>query len=296
MGHGDMMVFNANPWKWLHGYREEIDSTAANWGNIIDTRLLSPNDFEKRFVVRPETYESEVLKCPLCGSETDSATCRKCKTDRVKSKVTKDWSGNSETCKAWVAVQELNGKSILSPDALEASNVALERIDANEDASDLLQNADYQVHCTADYVDKETEITVPVRILIDIVPEAVDRFQRSLADVKTTRTASPKQWENDVFNFGYACQAGLYLDVFTAATREDRLEWVHLISENTPPFYSECRWLSQEFVDVGRSQYLSALREYCASLTSGIWRGYKSNRKIFGLSLTEPKPYMVAGE
>src|SRR4029077_16452967 len=84
------------PSKWIKGY-ERKDTAAKVWGNVIDTRLLTPDQFDKKYIAAPEFYTSTMMVCPYCKSESvSSMSCRKCGEIREEKTVQKPWNYQSD--------------------------------------------------------------------------------------------------------------------------------------------------------------------------------------------------------
>lgn len=298
MSRGELMTFAACPQKWLRGYRQDAtDST--EFGTLMDVMFLDHGQLENRFAVQPERYKTTGMECPVCKSVTDSKKCAACKTERVEIEIEKDWSGQSNTCKEWVKTQETAGRTVISIEDKQRAVAANTRLAQDPLVHEYFCESETQVYCTADYADKATGLVIPFKILIDLVPDkSHPDFGRSLADYKTDRNAAPHAWQRTVFQRGYHVQGAVYLDVFTAATGEDRVEFRHIVQENIAPFEVARRLLDAEYVEIGRQQYIAALRKYCRCLASNVWPGFddedETGRAILdGWRLVNPEPWMV---
>jgi hypothetical protein len=83
------------------------------------------------------------------------------------------------------------------------------------------------------------------------------------------------------------------MDVYNAATGENRVEWLHVIQENTFPWQPGRRYLSVEFIKEGRAAYYDALRLYCQCLKNNTWPSWDDSSPYNGWTLIEPKPWML---
>jgi exodeoxyribonuclease VIII len=279
MSRSDLCEFARNPIRWRNGYRsEETDSTS--WGGLIDSLLLEPADrFAKRYAITPRTYPAP-------------KTHAKVKSGEIKEGDPLDWTGNATYCANWKAAQ--SGKEFVKEDDYERAKTARETVFEHESVEDVLFDADLQVMVVAEYHDKDTGILVPVKGLIDIVPSLSDTATgKMLIDFKTCTNAAMHVWEKSCFTYGYHVQAAMYLDLYTAATGDDRNTFAHIIQESFEPFHVEKRILSQEFVELGRHQYITALKQYCQCLKTGEWPGYPARTVINGWGLTEPAAWML---
>lgn len=273
MSRTELELFAACPRKWIRGIPRSV-TNAMKWGDVVDVVALTPKNVEKVFAITPDTYETDGMKCPKCGSVTDSAKCAKCKVDRVKSKVTKDWSMQSDTCRSWVESQELSGKRVISKELLSEAWKAHARLKEDEECSAILEASQTQVAVYVDWHDKETGLVIPCKCLLDLVPDPKSEFGDTLWDLKTSASAEPKRWQRQVFNDGLFFQAAMYLDAMNAASGLKYRSFGHIISESDEPYECADRILESEWLDTGRIDYKSALARYCRCMKSGIWPGY----------------------
>lgn len=254
IGRSDLHQIACCPHKWCFGETDEDDSTSATeWGTLLDAMLF--NGDMSKFVVRPETYEA-------AGKKVGDAT------------VTKPWNSNATVCQEWLAAAENADMIVVKPDIMRDAEKARDVFMADKELRLLMQDAKHQAYCTADWTDEDTGIVVPVKILVDIVPHCANKpFANSLADGKTARNGSIGAWPRVVNDGWYHVQAAMYLDVWNASTGETRRRFFHAIQENTPPYETGRRELSDQFLRFGRAQYEAALKIYSQCLATGEWPG-----------------------
>ncbi len=251
--------------RFLLGYQPPA-SEAKAWGSLIDCCILTPGQFDSRYAVRPATYTNE------------------------KGDVRK-WNGNANICKEWKA--ERDGLEILSPEEFANSGIAAQRLYADPLISSLLSSSDRQVHVQGFWHDAPTGLDVPVRCLIDLVPKIESEWAKCLADLKTTRNGSLGAWLRFAFQLQVHVQAAFDLDLYCAATGEDRNTWLFVLQENYPPYEPGKRMLSQQFIDLGRRRYQAYLSAYAQCLKSESWAGYDEHSDaVQGWSLMVPLSYM----
>lgn len=254
--------------RWRDGY-ESPDSKAKANGNLFDCLLLTPDQFKLRYALKPETYYDE------------------------KEGENKPWNGNSKVCKAWLA-DHADFKLITQKD-LDQTNEAIAKLRKDEVIANFIDASEKQVMVTAEWHDKGTGLIVPVRCLMDLVPRADSEFAKSLGDIKTTRSAGLTAFRRDVHKLGYHIQAAMDIDLFVAATNQDRVNWCFILQENYAPWQSAKRLLGQDFIDIGRAAYTSALTSYCACLKRDYWPNYDDNDEaVQGWSLVLPEPWMAS--
>lgn len=272
MSNSSLKEFAACPRKWKLGGEEEKDTDATEWGTLVDALALTPMHMRERFAVTPETYPD------------------------TKTGEPKPWTFNANHCKAWKAEQV--GKTIVKPCELLGAQDAVKRLHDDPQIDALINCSERQVFVQAEYHDRDTNLIVPVKGLIDLVPDkSVEFYGRCIADLKTIRNGKPAFWKREVFLRGYHIQATLYLWLYVAATGEDRTDFLHVLSENVPPYEPGRRLLSNEFQEAGRRFIIGALRHYCQCLATGIWPDYDwGTQNIRGWTIVSPESWMMAAE
>lgn len=258
-----------NARRWRNGY-ESPKTASQEYGSLLDCLALSPMQWPKRYCVTPAEYERDGEK-------------KKWRNDLRISEVSKWWEAHEGLT---VVDSELNG----------GVHAALKVLEADPKIGAMLKSGKPQVWIEADYTDKSTGLVVPVKCLIDLVPAADHpMFGEYLVDLKTTTSASPQRFGRDVFNYNYDLQAAWYLDLYNAAKPdEERIDFVHIVQENFPPY--ECRMpiLGRRFVERGRLRYQYALELYCRCVCSGFWPGYDPVATEW--PITEPEDWMLTWE
>lgn len=278
---GMLREFAVCPARLRAGYQPP-DSGAKQWGSMLDCWLLTPELYKTKYVLQPQSYITTGMKCPKCGSVTDSAKCAKCKTEREQVEVTKPWTNQSDTCAKWVADRAEEGKTMITVERqleLERAGNALfddKKIREFHDCSDK------QVWIAGEWNDDATGLVVPVQMLADYAPKADSEYSQCLGDLKTTRSAHPGAWSKYSSQRRYHVQAAFYLDGYNAATGEERDTFCHVLSENFPPFMVGRSMLSLRKVEIGRALYQAWLAKYCQCLKSGVWPDYTQKDALDG--------------
>jgi hypothetical protein len=277
MSNSELKRFLRCPQKWIRGV-ETKSTDSTEWGDLVDSCVLTPERFGRKFAISPEMYEAKGKK----------------KDDPVE---LKPWNYQATVCKEWRTAQESAGFTVVKPDDASEAWSAAKRLLEDDRLKTFIESSDKQVQLCIDYTDDETGISVPIKCLVDLVPRKTSDCWNSLGDLKTSVSAQPHAWVSAVFEFGYHMQASLYLDAFNAVTGEKRKMFAHVVQENSAPYETARRLLSEEFINIGRDAYRLALREYCQCLKSGFWPGYDDREGtdtiIDGWRVVEPKPYML---
>lgn len=273
MSRSELLEFHHCPRRWFRGYRRP-DSDAFDWGSLIDCLVLEPETFDLRYAIAPATYPCEPTK----------------KDPRTE----KPWTSKAAFCQDWKEQQEGEGKTVIKYEEYNRAKAAVAWLREDGDISAFLKNCRRSVMVRADYHDAETRVVIPVKILIDVVPELAGAYGKSLGDLKTCESADPNSLDKAVFNYNYHVQGALYLDVYTAATGEDRIEFRHVIQESYAPWECATQLLSDDFLELGRLKYLYALRAYAQCLVTKKWPTYAPNGPVIrGWRVAKPKLWMI---
>jgi hypothetical protein len=281
LSRSDLVDILACPRKWRkcvdRGIETEDRPTpSTEFGSLLDCLLLQPHKFDEYYLMPPKTYETK------------------------KGEV-KDWTWRSSTCRDWRTEQEESGHLVCTLEDRDKAAAAISDLmkdpEHGEQTARLLKNSRHQVFAMADYEDEETGVTVPIKILTDILPDQSDpQFGKSVFDLKTARNAIPGAWKKAVFDDGLHIQAAMGLDVINSLAGEDRCDFRHLIVENQPPFEPAYRFLTAEYIELGRLRYVTALRVYCQCVKSGKWPSYDEQGAMVlndGYAACDVLPWMV---
>lgn len=276
MSRSDLCEFAHCPNRWVRGFKRK-DSGATEFGTLMDGLLLDRGNFQKRFAIEPDVYPCEPTK----------------KDPRTE----KPWNNNATFCFDWAEAEEAAGRTVVSRKDYERGHEALAVLLDDPDIYQLIAQSEKQVHVVGQYHDRDTELTIPVQALVDIVP-LVDHpdFGKCLMDFKTARSAEQRDWKVAVHEHDYDKQAALHLDLYTAATGEDRCDFRHIIQENVFPWQTGKRFMEANWLDDARLQIVGMLRLYCACLASNHWPGYERNPNklnINGFEVCEQEAWMI---
>lgn len=279
MSRSALLAFASCPAKWIAGWIPK-ETDATDWGDLMDCRILTPHRFPHKYVLQPETVTATKTMSIVKSGEAAVG-------DLVP------WSPTSSEAKAWTAAQKATGKVIVTPEEHGESNFALSVLFKDERAAELINTSAKQVLVVGEYQDEATGLTIPIKGLIDLVPNSDSVHKCALADFKTARSAHPRTWVRTVDERGYDAQAAMFLDLYTTATGEDRNTFYHIIQENTHPFQVARRLLSAEFVELGRMKIHGALKKYAQCLKENRFPDWDQDSPYGGWSLVEPEAWMM---
>lgn len=298
ISRGMLMDLAWNPHRWRAGFaRKATDATEL--GNVLEVLPLQPHRWADMFSVEPTTYTVTMMQCPECGSQTDSQKCAKCKRDRVPVAVDKPWRYGSKVCDEWKEAVTAKGRIPICKAIADGAEAARTVLRQDERIEELLSISRKQVCVTATYRDHPTGLEVPVKCLIDGVPDKAHQFYgHTLFDFKTTRSVNNPTWPFTVDEYNLDAQAALELDLWNALTGEMRDGFLHVVQESYEPFEAGRKFLSLRFIDLGRQKILNALAVYCRCLKENRWPGPDTDpsppsQSIEGWTLIEPTGRMA---
>lgn len=277
LSRGDLCEITTCPARWHKGYTEpDRRLPSVEFGSLFDCLLLQPNRFEEYYMMAPENYINS-------------------------KKQTVPWTWRSSICRDWRDTQEAKGYQVCSGEDLLDSKAAVKALLDHPDLGDqtrrLIEHSTHQVFVLAEYHDEATGIVVVVKCLTDIVPAVEDpEFGKSLFDLKTGRSAHPVAWKKAVFEGDLHVQAAINLDCHNAIDGSDRCDFRHLIVENFRPWEPARRFITSEFLAMGRMKYISALRTYCECVANDHWPSYHDPNALTlldGYEATAPESWMI---
>lgn len=273
MSRSELMLFDHCPFRWLNGYKRK-DTEEMEWGSLLDAMVLNSERFWDDWAVCPATYPAEPKKK---GFPIDD----------------KPWNRNATFCREWEATQQKNGKQIVKREQYGMAGEAKDCILKDAVANELIHTSKHQVMAIAEYHDADTGLDVSFKLLMDMVPLESSKWMNALADLKSTASCAERKWRNHVFDFALHVQGASYLDAYNAITGEQRDTFLHIVQENYDPWHVERRMLSQEFLALGRMQYVQALKRYCQCLKTNEWPGYECREIVAGFGVINPEAWMV---
>lgn len=269
MSASAMREFMRCPDRWRRGF-DLPSNRSLRFGSLVDAQLLAPQFFEKRYAIRPDEYTNEEGE-------------------------TKPWHSRSNTCREWLA--EHDGLEVVSKDEVEEGRKAIASLVSDEVAANYIKACDCQVWVAAEWLDKPTGVTVPIRCLIDLAPRKDTEFAMTLGDLKTTSNAAQMAWQRFCYSTGYHIQAAWNLALYNAATGDERDRFCFLLVENVPPYQPAKRMLHADFLGFAQQQVKRLMSAYCGCIKTGRWPGYDdTDEAVQGWGIVNAEPWMESAE
>jgi len=266
MSRSDLVEFSACPAKWILTPQKDTTKAMAA-GSVLDYLLLCGDEnFRRDYAIAPVTFED--------GDP---------------------WNWQRKESKAWKSSRS-NVTIVDNDDYLNALAAAY-RLQDDPIIGKILDDSDYQVYVTADWVDEATGTWVKTKAMLDIVPRILTAYDTFIFDLKRLSDASNARFDRQVYDNEWHIQAAFYTDIFNAATDHQRNSWGLIVSETAAPFQPARRYIDADFVDHGRTKYNEFMALYCKCLATDTWPGYDDlesfNRVVPGFTTASLQPWMI---
>jgi exodeoxyribonuclease VIII len=104
-----------------------------------------------------------------------------------------------------------------------------------------------------------------------------------IVDLKTTKSAKPRDFQKSIVNFRYYVQAAYYLDAVSLITGEKYNDFAFIAVEKEPPYEVCVYWASEDMIAEGRREYRRCLNELESCLTKREFPGYQTEPEQIGM-------------
>lgn len=277
-----LRAFAECPAEWVTGV-EEPDTKSTIFGSLYDCRLLTPDQFDKRYIVHPESYPA---------GKNHKLVKRK----EIKLGAPVPWKSNAAHCEAWELLNAQD-REIISPKLFANVEAAITRIKGDEILNAYIEASQKQVWVEGNWQDEPTGMIVPVRCLIDLVPTVDSEFFESVGDNKTARDLAVVQWGRAAFKMGYHIQAWWNLNLLNAATAGDRKQFCFLLQRNIAPWQTGRRMILPDMLRKAGARVKTLMARYCSCLKTGKWPDYDDNDEASeGWTIWREEPWMETQE
>lgn len=260
MSRSQLERFAECPSKWIKSPAFK-ETSAMEFGSLVDCLVTTPQDFTKLYSIYPDTYEDDKGK-------------------------QKPWSLNANVCKEWRDTREAESKTCIKLTTFEEATKAHDRLIQDDEIGQIIRASKMQVQLKVIWHDEATKIDVQVKAMIDLLPDPSSKFGDAVYDLKVVADANPMKWDRYVFNQGLHYQAVMYLDMVNAATGLKYINFANIAVESSAPYEPTVQTLSEEFLAMGRIAYQSDMARYCWCLKTGKWPSYPRG-------IVEPSAWML---
>ncbi len=173
---------------------------------------------------------------------------------------------NSKEGKGAKAEAAESGKQLLRAKEVKAIKAMADALAAHDFAGAAFKNC--HMEKTLVWKDKETGIWLRCR------PDALPKKIVHIPDYKTTISARPSKFASAIWDYGYHCQAQLYLEGIRAVTGVKPLSFVFIVQEKKPPYVVSSFVLDPDALEWAKIQNHKAIHIFADCLESGRWPGY----------------------
>lgn len=228
---------------------------AMKLGTLIHKAVLEPEAFQNSYIVVPDLTEGITTKDGKPASNPRAT---------------------SEYKERFAAFAKANaGKEFVSAEDWESAQAISERLHTHETIGVLLGEVS-QTELSALWQDSETGLLCKARI------DADSTDLETVIDIKTTRDASPAEFEKTIYNLKYHWQAAMYLDAM-AALGKTRNDFLIIAVETEAPYACAVYNLRSEIIDLARREMAPLKRLYAECVRTGNFPGYPTGVTDIGL-------------
>lgn len=158
------------------------------------------------------------------------------------------------------------GKAILCEDAFNEIVAMSASIDSNSDARALISDAFYEKSLY--WTDLDTNLLCKAR------PDIW--HDNMIVDLKTTASASYKDFQRSVYGYGYHIQAGMIREAIKSVTNKEINNFIFIAIEKEPPYAVAVYQLDELAINLGATQYQEILKGIRRCEEENNWPSYKS--------------------
>ncbi len=228
------------------------ETIAKKLGQTMHAAVLEPDTFEKRFAVLPDYHLSEA-NVTGSGERSTSKRTNFCK----------------ERTAAFAERVAANNQTVITAAEYETALAMLEGIQTNADARAILETGDAKL-----------EHTVMSSVMDTECKARVDLFAGDLvADVKSTRDASPWKFSRQALGLQYPLRFAFYRSVLRAVDI-DITRFKIIAVENVYPHDCVVFDLPVELIDAQVGKMHQAIAEYAQAKDTGVWPGIAETMQL----------------
>lgn len=166
-------------------------------------------------------------------------------------------------------VKESIGKTVISEEDFKTIEDMFQAIAEHPIAAKLLMEGRSEM--SVFWIDEETKL--PCKCRPDRIP---DGDHGVILDLKTVRNASIHAFTSAVMSFGYAREAGMYIEGFNAVTNAKVDAFVFICVEKEPPYRTEIYTLEDLFLEYGKQEFRRLINLEAECRKNDCWPHWKN--------------------
>lgn len=214
------------------------ESEAFILGRATHHLLLGEPRFAAEYVVRPAKYPD--------GSG-------------------KDWNGNSNVCRDWLADRAKEGRTVLTEAHLERIKGMALSLSKQPMVRQGALNG--HIETTMAWKDRETGVWLLNR------PDVIPTESADIVDLKTTTSVAYPDLVRTVGDYGYPQQGALVSEGYEVLTGQKIASFSLYFVESKRPHCCALVRLKDDDLELGRRQNRHALRRFVRALNTDVWPG-----------------------
>lgn len=236
-----------------------VDTKARRDGRSYHSFVLEPDSFDRHYALRTREIEQELFE-----KATEDKAC-KAKGFSTKLKVYEEWKAKTQgmgleiiTQSEFDVLQEMRRALMLNTEVFEELGACRsDQLEVSAFAGFEFQRGPHQGR------------KMQLKARFDILPTG-----DALIDLKTARTAHPRQFARQAYELGYDIQGAFYTDVANANDCGIK-RFGFLAQDKFPPYLSCIHWVNG-WLGHGRQRYGKILSDLADAITRNEWPGYAS--------------------
>ncbi len=289
LDYADIAQYADCPARW-HASQSTLEDELNTFDHIVAIAATSAPAFDKTYAVPPATLSTPTLVCPRCGSTSTAKLCTKCNAVRAWQNLALPYSPTSKAGKAWKDTAAKSGRFPLPPVRATKAIGAANALKADAAIASLAQSCPSRLALDADWVSDLATTPVPVRAVIDLLPEQWEQGETGIIAIIACTTAHPVPFAIHAYRRALHIRAALELDLCAAADLGPRSKYLLAAVEAEPPHVVARRMLSPDAIAAGRQVYQQALDNYALSRAKGYWPDYDTLKQNFpAWSIVDPE-------
>lgn len=237
-----------------------VDTKARKDGRAYHGFVLEPDSFDKFYALRTKAIEEELYE--------EAMLDKKCRA--------KGFSVKLGTHERWKAKQELANKEIITQADFDVLQDMRRALMLNSEVFDELgacRQDQLEVSAFAGFEFKRGPHQgkrLQLKARLDLNPES-----DALIDLKTSRTANPRDFAAQAARLGYDIQASFYKSVANA-NGLNKKRFGFLAQDKFEPFLSVVHWMPDDWITYGQRRYEKILSDLAHAISRDEWPGYQS--------------------
>lgn len=270
------------------GGGEQKESKSLGLGDLVDCMLLTPEEFDARFVVHPPTYRTTAVekkwtkRAKYCKDWEAANPGMEPPATYPSGGEERAWNRNADVCQAWEAEQTEKGLEALHQkqvdEAQEIVDAIMEKSVDGHPLKSLIALAEKQVVVTADW--HEGGAVIPVRAMLDLAIIEIG-YDAWVLDLKTAKSAAERQLGFSMRDYHYDVQSWLYPQMLACALKDGAtlrganqpIPFGLIVVRNTKPYLVATYVAKAATRADGEEKFRRAMSAYVAALSGGF-KGY----------------------